>query len=87
MRAVKKYYISINDYTLALPKNAQFLKVGFEHFSFVLWALVDPSEKLVNRRFHFVQGEAPLPSDTAKKVTYVGNFTHIGVVFNVFVEN
>jgi hypothetical protein len=86
MLKVWKYPIMAADhFSLPLPEGAQVLTVQTQGHDPMLWALVDPSAKLVERHFRLA-GTGHEIIEAPESLKYVGTFQlpTLGLVFHLF---
>lgn len=84
MKAVWKYEIPIDDsFIIAMPREAKLLCIMVQHGQPQLWALVDPTLAVSERRFRLAGTGHEIDEDIR---SHVGSFQMIGgdLVFHVF---
>ena len=66
MQTIWKYTLEITDrFQLELPRHASILHVEMQMGQPRLWALLDPGQRTVTRRFFIAGTGHPLPADEA----------------------
>lgn len=82
-----KYPVRIRDkFEVELPQSAEILDVQLQFGEPMMWALVDPQEQKVTRRFRVIGTGHPIESDDLHRLHYVGTFQVAGgdMVFHLF---
>lgn len=74
-----------DDFTIEMPRSARVLSVQIQHGVPVLWALVQPDDVKVERRFRVAGTGHPLPAESLGWA-FIGTFQIHGgaLVFHLF---
>jgi len=84
MKRIYKYPVPLtDDFTLALPRNAQILTVQMQHEKPQLWALVDPAVSNVERNF-IVRGTGHPVDDEGLEYINTFQLANGTLVFHLF---
>lgn len=86
MRMVFKYKVPIGDHvSISLPKGAQILSAQVQRGTPCIWALVDPDQPMVERRFRFA-GTGHAIKDDPMTLSFIDTFQMHGgdLVFHLF---
>lgn len=84
MKTIYKYPLEITDYQdVTMPEGAQILCVKLQKGTLCLWALVDPTEKLILRKIRIAGTGHPIQGNN---IVYIGTFlmNNDSLVFHVF---
>lgn len=75
MKTIYKYSFEINDVVeLKMPKGAQLLSVQDQEGTACAWALIDPSEELVNFKLRIFGTGHPIPEEELVNLEYFVTF-------------
>lgn len=88
MQTIYKYQLSLqNEQALKLPLGAKILSVDNQNEQLVLWALVDPNQKIQTKTIImvFVTGQEVVLFETTKFLNTV-LFENGRLIFHVFME-
>lgn len=81
MKTIHKYPIAVTDrVTIDMPQGAKVLSVQLQHERVQVWALGDPAQPYVARRFR-VYGTGHAVDEEG---TFIGTVQVTGLVFHVF---
>ena len=86
MLKVFKYDLPIDNYSeISMPKDSQILSIQTQKENPVIWALVDPSAKMITRKFRFAGTGHPILHDK-QELYHHGSFQMAcgALVFHVF---
>ena len=86
MKVIYKYTCvpEVFDWVAQVPKGAEILSIGQQHYNYVYWALVDPAALPVPRRFRLVPTGQPFEDMPNAKYIGTNNDTDVGLVFHFF---
>ena len=86
MQTIYKYPAAYTEeFSLALPKNAKILSVQVQWGEPKIWALVDPEEPLLLRKFFFGSTEGSIPTSYTKDaLVFIGTIQLGAFVFHLF---
>jgi len=82
MKAIWKYEVRPDEFTVEMPNGAQVLTVQIQGESVQMWALVDPDAERVQRTF--VTYGTGHPIMNASELVYIGTFQPRPLVFHLF---
>jgi hypothetical protein len=83
-KQVWNYNVQPGEFEVNMPRGAHVLTVHAQHGEARMWALVDPEESIVKRRFVLVCTGYPI--ENAERVRYFGTFQarDSGIMWHLF---